>query len=273
MSNQFADRDRFEAVGLVLRPVPSLSLPIDCTEWAGKLRAMLRQELSSERANTLHRSSADVRKVGFPVEGILHEAGDFIREYFGMSPENLDIHACFAVAYSKDANTKLRLHVDDSDVTLNICLEKSDDLKGTDVVFHGSEALSSLPKLNFGSLVGPVDQLRTSINVPAGWVAIHRGRHAHETTSLQQGSRLSVICWFKYVLNTEMAIAKYAHYYGRPLEHVTIQEVEASVAGAKAWAEADLPDFGQAQLGGLRLDLAARIQHQPIKGHTGFVVE
>lgn len=236
------DIERFEAVGIVLRPVPSLSLPVDCAAWASKLRTMLAADLSGERANTLHRSPVDVRRVGFPVEGILQESNGLIREHFGMSSGDLEVHACFAVLYSPEANQILKLHRDDSDVTLNICLERSDDLEGTEVVFHGTEGLKH-PKLNHTPTFMPYDKAKTLVNVPKGWVAIHRGCHAHETTPLRQGHRLSVICWFKYVLDSQMAIARYAHYYNRLVEDVTLEEVEASAARAKGWAEATLCDF------------------------------
>merc|ERR1712194_715631 len=146
------------------------------------------------------------------------------------------------MGYGPEANKNLRPHRDDSDVTLNICLERSDDLQGTEVVFHGTEDLNG-PKLNTTPSFMPYDELKSSVNVPQGWVAIHRGCHVHETAPLRQGYRLSVICWFKYALDRQLAMAKYAHYYNRLVEDTTAEEVEASAAGVQAWAEAELMDF------------------------------
>jgi len=237
------DMHHFQGRGIILRQLPGLH----CAHWAAALEDLLRAN-ASERTNTLHRTSADVRRVGFPVREVLDSVAEHVQTNFGFHPDELETHAAFAVSYSPDGNRNLKLHRDDSDVTLNLCLHQSYDLAGSKVLFHGNDELNSLPQpLTYqGDIKGPHDTLQTFVDVPVGWVAIHNGHFPHETTPLSEGSRLNVILWFKCHVNVEMAVAKYAFYYGRSYSDVKADEVEESAAGLRGWAKAELLGFAEA---------------------------
>lgn len=86
---------------------------------------------------------------------------------------NIELFTAFAIWYrfdDKQANSSLRLHRDDSDITVNLCLLSEQD--GCAVSFEGDHRLTSAQ-----SKGGLPHSERTVVNIPAGWVLLHHGGH------------------------------------------------------------------------------------------------
>lgn len=100
--------------------------------------------------------------------------------------DQLDEHHGFAVEYSLDKDRQLDFHVDDSEVTLNICLG---------VEFEGGE-------LYFGGIRCPVHQQNPPkpdeaflVGHEVGSALLHLGRHRHAATPIKAGRRMNLILW------------------------------------------------------------------------------
>lgn len=82
--------------------------------------------------------------------------------------------------------------MDPSDVTINLCLDKSDDCEGSHVWFHGTKALTNVPDAD----APKPDQFL--VRQDAGYATIHWGDHWHETTPLKAGRRTNIVLTFWY---------------------------------------------------------------------------
>ena len=92
----------------------------------------------------------------------------------------------FLAEYGLGADQELGYHVDDSVVTLNICL--GDDFSGAELYFRGMRCdahrqTEATPSENF--------ELE---HVP-GTAVLHAGRHRHGVNPIRRGSRRNLILW------------------------------------------------------------------------------
>eukprot|EP00756_Hemistasia_phaeocysticola_P056658 Hpha_TRINITY_DN3302_c1_g1::TRINITY_DN3302_c1_g1_i1::g.172473::m.172473 len=171
--------------GIMLVPFPR---EVDLQRWVPAIHDLLRSR-PCEQVNTLHRTSVEVSKVGFPVGAVVEAFGDVLKRRFGVEWSELTVHTAFAIRYAPGSNMKLQLHRDDSDVTLNLCIHSSEDHQGNEVMFEGSESLVGQPN--------PMTHERTPVAIPQLWAAVHWGRHPHETAPLVAGERTNIIIWLK----------------------------------------------------------------------------
>jgi large subunit ribosomal protein L40e len=112
------------------------------------------------------------------------------------------LFSAHAIIYSASASGEksLSIHVDDSDVTVNITLHAR-DLSGCEVSFAGTT--------QYGNqfCVQNLDKTRrkfeaegckmTQIKATAGNCILHRGSHPHSTTGICAGERIALILWLK----------------------------------------------------------------------------
>lgn len=80
----------------------------------------------------------------------------------------------FSITYDKSNNKKLKRHIDDSWITINLCL-KNENVQGTIIKFGAKNHC---------------------INIPENYACIHFGDVPHETTPLVQGKRTNVVLWY-----------------------------------------------------------------------------
>ena len=99
-------------------------------------------------------------------------------------------HHAFVVHYASDRDHELGFHVDDSDVTLNLCLGTL--FEGGDLIFSGRRC--AVHRQGFAR---PEEQVRFA-HVP-GAALLHAGAHRHEAVPLVRGRRLNLIVWCKSV--------------------------------------------------------------------------
>ncbi|KAL2611464.1 hypothetical protein R1flu_023156 [Riccia fluitans] len=142
------------------------------------------------RPNTMNNYGAVLDDIG--MEGMLHELMmGFINPLAGVLFENvggstLDAHHGFVVEYSMDRDLDLGFHVDDSEVTLNVCLGKEFD--GGELFFRGVRC-----DKHVNGESRPEEVLEYS-HVP-GRAILHAGRHRHGAKAITAGQRTNLILW------------------------------------------------------------------------------
>ena len=126
----------------------------------------------------------------------------------------LRLDDAFCVHYNMDQDdTSGAKHMDPSDITINMCLHKSKDARGSYVLFHGTKQLKGLegdgsassgadttaPNGKDGSRDnGTPTEDRFLVSQTPGYATIHFGDHPHETTHLRSGSRTNIILTYLY---------------------------------------------------------------------------
>jgi hypothetical protein len=126
-----------------------------------------------------------------------------IRDLFNFGREtNYELYLAQVITYSPgpDGEKSLKLHVDDSDITVNIPLYV-EDLEGSEVEFFGATAfgnhhcLTTLAKHQ--RKISAVDNFKI---VPRqGLCILHRGSHPHQTHPIRAGTRKTLILWLKSI--------------------------------------------------------------------------
>ncbi|XP_024357084.1 2-oxoglutarate and iron-dependent oxygenase domain-containing protein ICU11 isoform X1 [Physcomitrium patens] len=99
---------------------------------------------------------------------------------------SLDTHHGFVVEYAMDRDLDLGFHVDDSEVTLNVCLGKEFD--GGELFFRGVRC-----DKHVNGEARPEEVLEYS-HVP-GHAILHAGRHRHGAKAITSGQRTNLILW------------------------------------------------------------------------------
>ncbi len=98
----------------------------------------------------------------------------------------LDHHHGFVVHYGTRWDRDLALHVDDSEVTVNVCLGRS---------FDGGELLMSGRRCGAHLQTRARPGERVALAQEPGFALIHAGMHRHEALPVTRGERLNLILW------------------------------------------------------------------------------
>jgi hypothetical protein len=101
----------------------------------------------------------------------------------------------FTVRYQKGEDVDLRTHVDDSDITLNICLGKQ--FTGSKLYFQGYHS-TVLQKIPANVQVNRRDNDVTDFEHEVGTAFIHFGKHVHGARKIDSGERVNLIIWCKH---------------------------------------------------------------------------
>ncbi|KAK9724436.1 hypothetical protein RND81_05G071600 [Saponaria officinalis] len=116
---------------------------------------------------------------------------DFIRPiskvfFHEVGGSTLDSHHGFVVEYGAQKDVDLGFHVDDAEVTLNICLGK--EFSGGELFFRG---------VRCDKHVNTETQPEESFDYShvRGRAILHRGRHRHGARATTDGRRLNMILW------------------------------------------------------------------------------
>ncbi|XP_072972641.1 2-oxoglutarate and iron-dependent oxygenase domain-containing protein CP2-like isoform X2 [Typha angustifolia] len=98
----------------------------------------------------------------------------------------LDSHHGFVVEYGKDKDVELGFHVDDSEVTLNVCLGKQ--FSGGELFFRGVRCDKHVNSETQS------EEILDYAHVP-GQAVLHRGRHRHGARATTSGHRINLLLW------------------------------------------------------------------------------
>jgi len=129
----------------------------------------------------------------FPFEAVLHsDIGKAILQHFDVaSLEEIRLDDAFCIHYNMDQyDTSGAKHTDPSDITVNMCLEKTHDTQGSEVMFHGTKPLAD------GGDSAGIDKFL--VDQEPGFATIHWGAHPHETLTLKSGKRTNIILTYCY---------------------------------------------------------------------------
>lgn len=173
-----------------LAPYGILQIPVDSnwSKWADRLSQPTLDNMGFEDGEyAFYRNIMD--EPDFPFEKISDSVAPAAVQFFGLdSWQDLELDDAFCVHYNTSQDdTSGAKHTDPSDVTVNLCLEKSNDTVGSQVLFYGSKG--SVRKDD--GFLFRVDQI-------PGSATVHWGGHPHETLPLEQGRRTNVILTFAF---------------------------------------------------------------------------
>lgn len=112
---------------------------------------------------------------------------------------HLDHHHSYLVEYARDLDEDLGFHVDDSEVTLNLCLGES---------FSGAELVLLGARCDLHRQTPVSDAEVIEIEHEPGVAVLHAGRQRHRVDPIRRGVRRNLIAWLRssrYRAETEEA--------------------------------------------------------------------
>ncbi|XP_023746308.1 2-oxoglutarate and iron-dependent oxygenase domain-containing protein CP2 [Lactuca sativa] len=142
------------------------------------------------RPNTMNKYGAVLDDFG--MESMLEKLmEEFIRHiskifFLDVGGYSLDSHHGFVVEYGMDRDVELGFHVDDSEVTLNVCLGKN--FTGGELFFRGVRC-----EKHVNTETHP-EEIYDHAHLP-GRAIIHRGRHRHGAQATTSGQRMNLLLW------------------------------------------------------------------------------
>ncbi|CAL5396646.1 unnamed protein product [Camellia sinensis] len=151
------------------------------------------------RPNTMNKYGVVLDDFG--LENMLEKLmEDFIRPistvfFPEVGGSTLDSHHGFVVEYGKQRDLKLGFHVDDSEVTLNVCLGKQ--FSGGELFFRGVRCEDHV------NAETQSEEIFDYSHVP-GHAVLHRGRHRHGARPTKSGHRINLLLWCRSSLFREL---------------------------------------------------------------------
>ncbi|KAG8366675.1 hypothetical protein BUALT_Bualt17G0104200 [Buddleja alternifolia] len=142
------------------------------------------------RPNTMNKYGAVLDDFG--METMLDKLmEDFIRPmskvfFAEVGGSTLDAHHGFVLEYGMDRDVDLGFHVDDSEVTLNVCLGKQ--FSGGELFFRGVRCEKHV------NTETQSEEIFDYSHVP-GHAVLHRGRHRHGARATTSGNRINLLLW------------------------------------------------------------------------------
>jgi hypothetical protein len=194
-----SDTDELLRYGVCRVPLPPT---FDAPKWAQELSqvtpAILAGEGDGEYA--FYRNILD--EPDFPFDAVFKdsEIGKAMTRHFPIQQldDELRLDDAFCVHYNMDQDdTSGAKHTDPSDITVNICLQKSEDAQGSQVLFYGTKILENATVTHNENDEGVLPELFL-VSQEAGYATIHYGDHPHETMSLQNGTRTNIVLTYCY---------------------------------------------------------------------------
>jgi len=154
------------------------------------IREYISNDKNSNITNSMHSSAISTHELGIKrfvdtfVEIILK---DIIKSLFlNLASINFDSIHSYIVRYGAEYDKDLGFHVDDSLVTMNLCL--NDDFTGSDLIFKGTRCPTHLDTEN-------IDEKEISIKHKKGFMVLHGGKNRHYVTPIETGERYNLIIW------------------------------------------------------------------------------
>jgi len=228
--------------GVVKVKLPSQA-EFDCEKWATELSQISPLNIAGygDNEDAFYRNIMD--EPDFPFELFLSsEIGEVISKYFLQQHEQQkqssceekdqsstccadeekkedqpsDVKEClrlddaFCIHYNTEQDdTTCAKHMDPSDITVNMCLEKSDDVTGSEVKFYGTQSLQHIKKAdeNLNKGAGQGEDFSFLVNQEQGYATIHYGCHPHETIPLKRGRRTNIVLTYCYKDESKSGVA------------------------------------------------------------------
>jgi hypothetical protein len=134
----------------------------------------------------------------FPVDMVMKACGPVLLKYFVDDLDEVYLDDIFVVHYNTDQfDSRCAKHQDPSDITINVCLESSQDLSGSQIVFYGERSLKGVGD-GTKKESGKGDDVLFKVDCKLGACTLHWGGHPHETLPLGVGRRTNVVLTLAY---------------------------------------------------------------------------
>ena len=204
-----------ESYGVLRVKLPST---LDCTKWAHELSQVTPQIMAGEGDGeyAFYRNILDESE--FPFSTILTgEIGECILAHFNidsLSEIRLDDAFCVHYNMTQDDTSGAR-HVDPSDITVNMCLEKTDDVQDSHVLFYGTQSLGGgrTPPNGEDARDEPSSSFQFMVAQVPGYATIHWGHHPHETMRMTGGGkRTNIVLTYCYCDSSRSDVASRSCY-------------------------------------------------------------
>jgi len=144
--------------------------------------------LAPQRPNSMNNYGAMLDDFGFEivldelVSKIVNPLSKIVYPYL----LHLDSHHGFIVEYQMGKDVKLNFHVDDSEVTLNVCLGKQ---------FEKGELYFGGVRCQYHQQTAASAQEHKYVSHQPGIGLLHVGKHRHAAQKITSGHRLNLILW------------------------------------------------------------------------------
>ncbi|CAB9497055.1 expressed unknown protein [Seminavis robusta] len=213
----YSDRETLLRLGIVKVPIPSI-IGKDQQQWASELSQVtpMIMAMQGDSEYAFYRNIMVEPELEFPLEQIVSEQiQEAFEKYFGVQPEEMRLDDAFCVHYNADqTDSSGKKHMDPSDITVNVCLENTDDVEGSQVLFYGSKKLENVD-IDDNDNENQNEQERFLVPQEPGFATIHYGSHPHETTPLSSktGRRTNVIVTYCYKDKTRSDVGKRNCYF------------------------------------------------------------
>lgn len=176
--------------GVVRARVPCDKIPLQ--KWAQELSQVTPLNVTAEDGEyAFYRNIMD--EPDFPFDAILDsDIGRAIERHFVPLTE-IRLDDAFCVHYNMDQDdTSGAKHTDPSDITVNMCLEKTAETQGSQVLFYGTKSLRD------GKTADTPRAEKFLVEQETGFATIHWGAHPHETLALTSGKRTNIVATYCY---------------------------------------------------------------------------
>lgn len=144
----------------------------------------------SDLTNSMHSSAISTHELGIKefvdkfVKPILEDVINSI--FLNSTRLNFDSIHSYIVRYGDEYDKDLGFHVDDSLVTMNLCL--NDGFSGSDLIFKGTRCPIHIDTEN-------IDNEEICIKHKKGFMVLHGGKNRHYVTPIESGERYNLIIW------------------------------------------------------------------------------
>jgi hypothetical protein len=199
-----SDRDELLRLGVCKVPIPE-AIAEKRRKWSSQLTQVTPMILASEGDGeyAFYRNILQEPELEFPLDLILKsEIGTAILNHFGLSSlDEIRLDDAFCISYNtSQSDTSGAKHTDPSEITVNMCIEKTDDVQGSQVLFYGTKRLENIETKNESSNSRSEQKdFRFLVTQEEAWCTIHYGSHPHETMPLESGQRTNIVLTYCYV--------------------------------------------------------------------------
>ena len=186
---------------------------LDAERWAKELSQLTPMNIGFEGDSEFPLYRNIMEEPDFPFDCLLDQDSDIgmaiLRHFPIQRLSEIRLDDAFCVHYNMDQNdTTGARHTDPSDITVNICLQKSDDTEESHVLFYGTRKLENVALHSDDHLSVALDASAAGdhtmeaekflVRQEPGYATIHYGDHPHETTALRRGSRTNIVATYWY---------------------------------------------------------------------------
>lgn len=185
------DHNKLLEFGICRVPVTG----IECLDWASQLSRPTLDNLTFEGDNPYAFYRNIMNEPDFPFELVFQNVAQAMTTYFQLdSMDDVRLDDAFCVHYNtSQMDSSGAKHTDPSDITVNLCLERSHDVQGSQVKFYGRRSIHGV-KIEEDKELNPI----ILVEQQQGYATIHWGDHPHETLPIERGQRTNIILTFLF---------------------------------------------------------------------------